>query len=171
MCTEEEDKNNRVQHYENWPIKYTEIFQGKKSIVLLFYYFRSKLVAKPHSTTFRGGSNEYHNVRFGSKIRKLGIPLKPQFYYIKVGFKGYTFHGHAFLMISTKINEPHLLQDPQVQPTCCDILPVLCFQKIMLSVFGFSTLNVSLTINFQTHNTIRINAKGLSTNIIHNIHI
>ena len=25
-------------------------------------------------------------------------PCKPQFYYIKVGFCGYTFHGHVFLM-------------------------------------------------------------------------
>ena len=29
-----------------------------------------------------------HNVCFGSKIRKLGIPCKPQFYYINLGFKG-----------------------------------------------------------------------------------
>ena len=29
-----------------------------------------------------------HNLCFGAKIRKIGIPLEPQFYYIKVGFKG-----------------------------------------------------------------------------------
>ena len=29
-----------------------------------------------------------HNVCFGPKLRKLGIPCKPQFFYIKVGFKG-----------------------------------------------------------------------------------
>ena len=32
------------------------------------------------------------------KEKKLGIPREPQFYYINVGFKGYTFHGHAFLI-------------------------------------------------------------------------
>ena len=29
-----------------------------------------------------------HNLCFGVKIRKMGIPRIPQFYYIKVGFKG-----------------------------------------------------------------------------------
>ena len=29
-----------------------------------------------------------HNLCFGAKIRKIGIPCIPQFYYIKVGFKG-----------------------------------------------------------------------------------
>ena len=29
-----------------------------------------------------------HNLCFGAKIRKIGIPLIPQFCYIKVGFEG-----------------------------------------------------------------------------------
>ena len=29
-----------------------------------------------------------HNLCFGAKIRKIGIPCKPQFCYIKVGYKG-----------------------------------------------------------------------------------
>ena len=29
-----------------------------------------------------------HNLCFGAKIRKIGIPFIPQFGYIKVGFKG-----------------------------------------------------------------------------------
>ena len=36
----------------------------------------------------RGVQTSTHNVCFGSKIRKLGIPLQPQFFYIKVEFKG-----------------------------------------------------------------------------------
>ena len=36
---------------------------------------------------------------FGSKMRKLGKPNKTQFYYVKVGFRGYTFHGHVFLSL------------------------------------------------------------------------
>ena len=40
-----------------------------------------------------------HNLCFGAKKkRKIGIPCIPQFCYIKVGFKGYTLHGHVFLM-------------------------------------------------------------------------
>ena len=42
-----------------------------------------------------GGSNEYPQCMslptctfFGSKIRKLGIPLKTPIYHVKVGFKG-----------------------------------------------------------------------------------
>ena len=37
----------------------------------------------------RGGSNEYPQSRFLCKIKKNNVyPCKPQFYYIKVGFKG-----------------------------------------------------------------------------------
>ena len=37
----------------------------------------------------RGGSNEYHNLCFWSRNKKNNVyPCKPQFYYIKVGFKG-----------------------------------------------------------------------------------
>ena len=37
----------------------------------------------------RGGSNEYPQSMFFSKIRKNNVqPCKPQFYFIKVGFKG-----------------------------------------------------------------------------------
>ena len=37
----------------------------------------------------RGGSNEYPQSMFSSKTKKTNVyPCKPQFYYIKVGFKG-----------------------------------------------------------------------------------
>ena len=37
----------------------------------------------------RGGSNEYHNLCFQAKIRKIMYtPVNPQFSYIKVGFNG-----------------------------------------------------------------------------------
>ena len=39
-----------------------------------------------------------HNRCFGSKIRIIGIPLQTPFFYMKVGFKGCTFHGHVFLI-------------------------------------------------------------------------
>ena len=41
------------------------------------------------ASTQRGGSNEYPQSMFSSKIKKNNVyPCKPQFYYIKVGFKG-----------------------------------------------------------------------------------
>ena len=43
----------------------------------------------------RGGSNDYHNLFF-SKIRKNNAyPCKPQFYYIKLGFKGVKIHSRV----------------------------------------------------------------------------
>ena len=39
----------------------------------------------------RSGSNEYPQSMFSSKNKKNSVyPCKPQFYYIKVGFKGVT---------------------------------------------------------------------------------
>ena len=38
----------------------------------------------------QGGSNEYPQYMFFSKIRKIMYtPIKPQFYYIKAGFQGF----------------------------------------------------------------------------------
>ena len=57
---------------------------------LIFSYFRSK-----HRLRYslepprRGGSNEYPQSLFLSRNKKTNVYVcKPQFYYIKVGFKG-----------------------------------------------------------------------------------
>ena len=39
-----------------------------------------------------------HNLCFGGKIRKIGIPYNPHFFYIKAGLRGHTLHGHVFMM-------------------------------------------------------------------------
>ena len=39
-----------------------------------------------------------HNLCFRAKIRKNEYPCKPQFYYIKVGWKGCLLHGHVIMM-------------------------------------------------------------------------
>ena len=45
----------------------------------------------------RGGSNEYPQYMFWSKNKNNRYtPAYPS--YIKVGFKGYTLHGHVFVM-------------------------------------------------------------------------
>ena len=65
----------------------TESFQTKILIFLISaknIYCRCSL-EPPH----RGGSNEYTQYMFLSRNKKNNVyPCKPQFYYIKVGFKG-----------------------------------------------------------------------------------
>ena len=39
-----------------------------------------------------------HNLCFRAKIRKNVYPCTPQFYFIKVGCKGCTFHEHVCMM-------------------------------------------------------------------------
>ena len=43
-----------------------------------------------------------HNLCFRAKIRKNVYPCKPQFYYVKVGCKGSTLHGHVFMILSKR---------------------------------------------------------------------
>ena len=40
-------------------------------------------------------------------------PAFPSFFYIKVGFKGYTLHGHVFVMICSCKNVVHFPVAPQ----------------------------------------------------------
>ena len=48
-----------------------------------------------------GGSNEYLQSMFLSSNKKNNVhPCKPQFYYIKVGFKGSKLYRYVFVMIS-----------------------------------------------------------------------
>ena len=77
---------NPNYHYENTPMQYTEIvldvkmkiFTGKILIFFLFLlktYDRGYMLEPPQ----RGGAEAVltstHNLRFGTKIRKIGIPL------------------------------------------------------------------------------------------------
>ena len=49
----------------------------------------------------RGGSNEYPQSRFWSRNNKNNVyPCKPQFYYIKVGFKGSKLYRYVFVMLN-----------------------------------------------------------------------
>ena len=46
-----------------------------------------------------------HNLCFGAKIRKIGIPLHTPVLLYKSGVQGgYTLHGHVFMMFSVKKN-------------------------------------------------------------------
>ena len=70
-------------------LRKTESFQIK---VLIFYHMSAQNIDCGYSLEppRRGGSNEYPQSMFLSKNKKNNnvYPFKPQFYYIKVGFKG-----------------------------------------------------------------------------------
>ena len=65
----------------------TESFQIKN---LIFFHISAQNIACEYSFELphRGGSNEYPQSMFLSRSKKNNVyPCKPQFYYIKVGFK------------------------------------------------------------------------------------
>ena len=65
----------------------TENFQIK---ILIFFHISDQNIDCGYSLEpRRGGSNEYPQSMFLSRNKKTNVyPCKPQFYYIKVGFKG-----------------------------------------------------------------------------------
>ena len=89
---------NIISYYENTPIQIygkfhlqnqkTENFQIKNSDV---FHISAQNIDCGYSLEppRRGGSNEYPQSMFSSRNKKNNVyPCKPQFYYIKVGFKG-----------------------------------------------------------------------------------
>ena len=69
-------------HHQNWKFsdKYSDIFNISAQNIDCGYSLEP-----PH----RGGSNEYPQSMFLSRNKKNNVyPCKPQFYYMKVGFKG-----------------------------------------------------------------------------------
>ena len=66
----------------------TETFQTK---ILIFFHISAQNIECGYSLEppWRGGSNEYPQSMFLSRNKKNNVhPFKPQFCYIKVGFKG-----------------------------------------------------------------------------------
>ena len=83
-------------HYENTPIQIYRKFHLQKLKIFIqkcqiLFIFLLKNIDFGYSLEppRRGGSNEYPQSMFLSKNKKNKVyPCKPQFYYIKVGFKG-----------------------------------------------------------------------------------
>ena len=84
------------KHYENKPIQIywkfhhpkNESFQIK---ILIFFHISAQNIDCGYSLEppRRGGSNKYPQSMFLSRNKKNNVyPCKPQFYYIKMGFKG-----------------------------------------------------------------------------------
>ena len=85
-------------HYENTPIQIygkfhlqkLKIFPIKNSHI---FYISAQNIDCGYSLEppQRGGSNEYPQSMILSRNKKINVyPCKPQFYYVKVGFKGVT---------------------------------------------------------------------------------
>ena len=93
-----------IHHYENMPIQIdrkfhlqkTEHFQIKSSYI--FQFSAQNIDCRyPLEPPRRGGSNEYSQSMFLSGNKKNNVyPCKPQFYYIKVGFKGGQYYIGMF---------------------------------------------------------------------------
>ena len=76
------------KYTENFTTKKNENFQIKSSDI--FHISAQNIdCGYPLEPPHRGGSNGYLQSMFLSKNKKNNVyPCKPQFYYIKVGFKG-----------------------------------------------------------------------------------
>ena len=80
-------KTRLFKYIENSPPK-TESFQIK---ILIFFHISAQNIDCGYSLEppHRDGSNEYPQSMFLSRNKKNNVyPCKPQFYYIKVEFKG-----------------------------------------------------------------------------------
>ena len=83
-------------HYENTPIQiYWKFYHQKMAIFQIkkcdIFHISAQNIDCGYSLEppRRGGSNEYPQSMFLSRNNKNNVyPCKPQFYYIKVGFKG-----------------------------------------------------------------------------------
>ena len=81
---------------ENFRIKNSDIFHISAQNIDCGYSL------EPHR---RCGSNEYPQSMFLSRNKENNeYPCKPQFYYIKVGFKGSKLYRRVFVMVRT--NKP-----------------------------------------------------------------
>ena len=81
-------KTRLLKFIENFTTKKTENFQIK---MLIFFYISAQNIDCGYSLEppRRGGSNVYPQSMFLRRNKENNVyPCKPQFYYIKVGFKG-----------------------------------------------------------------------------------
>ena len=88
MLSENITKTRVFKYIENFTSK-NRNFSDKKT--LIFFHISAQNLDCGYSLEppRRGGSNEYPQSMFLSRNKKNNVyPCKPQFYYIKVGFKG-----------------------------------------------------------------------------------
>ena len=102
-----------IFHYENLPMqKYRDFVSCKKMKIFSRIFFDIFLIFAQNidcgytlEPPRRGGSNEYPQSMFWSKNKKNRYtPAYPSFAIEKWGSRGYTLHGHVFLMRSLLLN-------------------------------------------------------------------
>ena len=94
-----------MPHYQNTPIQIYRRFHlqklkkhsGKKPDI---FHISAQNIDCGYSLKppRRGGSNKYPQSMFLSRNKNNAYPCKPQFYYIKVGFKGSKIYRRVFVM-------------------------------------------------------------------------
>ena len=81
-------KTRLFKYKENFTSKKRN-FSGKKTLIFFIFLLKNIDCGYLLEPPRRGGSNEYPQSMFLSRNKKNNVyPCKPQFYYIKVGFKG-----------------------------------------------------------------------------------
>ena len=91
-------KTRLFKYYVNFTTKKMKVFI--KNLIFFIFLLTNihcrYLLELPH----RGSSNKYQQSIFFGRNKKNNVyPCKPQFYYIKVEFKGSKLHRHVFVMI------------------------------------------------------------------------
>ena len=99
--------HNNDNYYENMPMQYTEFFEGMIFFFLKIFTFldifliiaqnidREYTLEMPRRVVLMST----HNLCFGAKIRKIGIPLyTPILLKQKWDIRGYSLHRYVFLM-------------------------------------------------------------------------
>ena len=92
-------KNTLIQIYRKFHLQKLKIFREKNSDI---FHISDQNIECGYSLEppCRCGSNEYLQSMFLSKNKKNKVyPCKPQFYYIKMGFKGSKLYRHVFVML------------------------------------------------------------------------
>ena len=81
-------KNSPIQVYRKFHLQKTENFQIK-TLILFIFLLKNIDCGYSLEPPRRGGSDQYPPSMFLSRNKKNNVyPCKPQFYFIKVGFKG-----------------------------------------------------------------------------------
>ena len=89
-----------MQYTEIFKVVKNENFQWKKIIDIFLIFAQNIDSGYALEPPRRGGSNEYPQSMFWSKNKKNRYtPANPRFSIYKWGSRGYTLHGHVFVMI------------------------------------------------------------------------
>ena len=129
----------------------TEIFQIKK---ILIFHISAQNIDYGYSLEppWWGGSYEHTQSMFFSRNMKNNVyPCKPQFYYIKVGFKGSKLYRYVFMMH----REGVLAEQWKPRQACISIfLRAICPNSSGKYVYNNNNNNNNNTVNPRYNDTI-----------------